>query len=57
MLRVQGEQISPILACHTMDGQMHTVGKAIRPLFTDPVTIYVCFIFVLCHVCLSVVNV
>ena len=23
---------------HTMDGQIHTIGKAIRPLFADPVT-------------------
>ena len=24
---------------HTTDGRMHSIGKAIRPLFADPVTI------------------
>jgi len=27
-----------ILTCHKMDSQMHSIGKAIRPLFTDLVT-------------------
>ena len=27
-----------MLTHYTMDGQMHSIGKAIRPLFTDPVT-------------------
>ena len=31
-------QVGTILTCLTMDGQMHTIGKAIRPLFADPVT-------------------
>ena len=31
-------QVGAILTCLTMDGQMHTIGKAIRPLFADPVT-------------------
>ena len=41
MLRVQGEkkfQLGAILTCHTMDGEAYTIGKAIRPLFADPVT-------------------
>jgi len=31
-------QVGTILKCHTMDGQMHSIEKIIRPLFTDPVT-------------------
>ena len=41
-------QIGAILTCLTMDGQMHTIGKAIRPLFADPVTYYL-FASVLPH--------
>ena len=33
-------QVGTILTCLTMDGQMHMIGKAIRPLFADPVTYY-----------------
>ena len=33
-------QVSTILACYLMDGQMHSIGKAIRPLFADQVTYY-----------------
>ena len=32
-------QVGTMLTCHTMDGQTHSIGKAIRPLFADPVTI------------------
>ena len=32
-------QVDTILTCHTMDGQIHSIGKAKRPLFVDPVTI------------------
>jgi len=35
-------QVGTILTCHTMDGQVHTIGKAIRPLFADPVTFHSC---------------
>ena len=31
-------QIGTILVYLTMDGEMHTIGKAIRPLFANPVT-------------------
>ena len=31
-------QLCTILTCHTIDSQANTIGKAIRPLFTDPVT-------------------
>ena len=31
-------QVGTKLTCFTMDGQMHGIGKAIRPLFADPVT-------------------
>ena len=31
-------QVGTILTYLTTDGQMHTIGKAIRPLFADPVT-------------------
>ena len=31
-------KVGTILTCHTRDGQAHTIGKAIRPLFADPVT-------------------
>ena len=27
-----------MLTCHTMDGQTHSIEKAIRPVFADPVT-------------------
>ena len=37
-------QVVTILTCHTMDGQTHTIGKAVRPLFADPVTIMHAFI-------------
>jgi len=30
-------QVSSMLTCRTMDGQMHSIGKAIRSLFADPV--------------------
>ena len=33
-------QIDTILTSKGMDSQMHTIGKAIRPLFADPVTYY-----------------
>ena len=38
MCKVTTFQVGTILTCHTMDGQTHTIGKAIRPLFADPVT-------------------
>ena len=31
--------VGTILTCLTMDGQTHAIGKAIRPLFADPVAI------------------
>ena len=31
-------QVDTIPTCHTMDGQTHTIGKAIRPLFANLVT-------------------
>ena len=31
-------QIGTVLTCLTTVSQMHTIGKAIRPLFADPVT-------------------
>ena len=38
-------QVGTILTCLTMDGQMHTSGKALRPLFADPVTIIFTVVF------------
>jgi len=37
-------QVITILTCHTMDGQTHTIGKAIRPIFADPVTYLACIL-------------
>ena len=34
-----------MLTCHTMDSQIHSIGKAIRPLFVDPVTYIMLFRF------------
>ena len=31
-----------MLTCLKIDSQMHTIGKAIRPVFTDPVTYFLC---------------
>jgi len=31
--------VSPILTNQLMDCQIHEIGKAIRPFFTDPVTL------------------
>jgi len=31
-------QVGIMLTCHTMDGQMHLIGNAIKPFFADPVT-------------------
>ena len=39
-------QVGTILACHIMDGQMHSIGKAIRPLFADPCS----HIYVYCEI-------
>jgi len=36
-------QVSTILTCHTIDGQMHSIGKAIRSLFAESVTIVIAF--------------
>jgi len=30
--------VGTMLTCHTMDAQLYSIGKAIRPLFADPVT-------------------
>ena len=37
-------QVGAIHACLTTDGQMHTIGKALRPLFADLVT-YILLIY------------
>ena len=42
--KVSKFQVGTILKCHTMDGQTHTIGKTLRPLFADPVTNYKIFL-------------
>ena len=34
-------QVGTMLTCHIMDGQIHSIEKAIRSLFADPVTILI----------------
>ena len=46
-------QVGTILIYHTIYSQIHTIGKAIRPLFTDPVTYYEQYLNMLMelHIC------